>query len=114
MLMEVYYEKYPVKDGKNKKFLPYFVNCESVSNKNAIIRKLKKDGFLCVSDNDGYRHILVNLKLKRVATIHAPCFHSCVDKKVYSYKEFFKVIYPKKQKNKVENTYVEENKLNKK
>lgn len=56
---------------------------------------LEAKGFKCVSWNDSYLGVLVNVELRRFGLINRPCKHSCVNDHDYSIDEFFLAVYKK-------------------
>lgn len=105
MIMELYYEHYAqnCKDRyweMEEKSLPYMIGFPSVPEMFEFIEELKKDGLVSVGTNRSYRHLLVNLELKRYGVIYRACGHSRIGNRDYTVEEFKEEIYlPWKIKN---------------
>lgn len=99
-LLEVYYEHYAENCNgaywEEDKQIPYMVLIKD----RELIERFKEElielGFRCVSWNDSYPSVLVNIKLKRFGMITRACYHECVDKRNYSYDEFYNEVLNKK------------------
>lgn len=54
---------------------------------------LEEDGLGCISSNESYPALLVNLELMRFAVILKPCKYSCVGDHDWSPEEFLREVY---------------------
>lgn len=96
MFMEVYYEHYAENSRghywEEEKSIPYMVLFPSNEAMQRFIEKLTAQGYCCVSNNTGYRALLVNTTLKRCGVITRACKHSCVNDRNYTQEEFEEII----------------------
>jgi hypothetical protein len=97
MLMEVYYEHYKEncrgRYWDEKISLPYSVKFTNDESKREMAAILNEAGFACVNGLNEYPVLLINLELKRWASITKPCKHSSVNDRLYAYADFLKEIY---------------------
>lgn len=96
-IMDVYYAEYIKPDRSlaphSEMVLPYGIDCRTEEGKAGMAAILKRDGFSCVNNNEGYTAILVNLELRRWASFQKACRHECVDSHVFPMDEFIERIY---------------------
>ena len=94
--MEAYYEHYAENCRghywEEEKTIPYMVLFPSNEAMQRFIEKLKTRGYSCVSNNTGYRALLVNTTLKRCGVITKACKHSCVNDRNYTEEDFEKEV----------------------
>ena len=93
-LMEVYYEHYYRENyWEQKKYIPYMVLIKDKELREMFKDYLETNDFQCVSWNDSYLGVLVNVELRRFGLINRPCKHSCVNDYNYSIDEFLMEVY---------------------
>lgn len=97
MLFEVYYKVYELnRNGAYKegpKSIPYAVRDTDSEKRKAFCDLLVSEGFECVSWNDSYPVILVNLEFKRFGLVYRAACHECVGQRLYTIQEFFDEVY---------------------
>ena len=97
MLLEVYYKNYKKNANgaywEEPKSLPYGVISKDPEIRESFYKFLKSEGFKCVTWNDSYPLILVNLEFKRFGLIYRAAKHSCVDSRIYTIQEFLDEVY---------------------
>lgn len=95
--MEVYYEHYREncrgRYWDEEKSLPYSVKFSDEASKCEMADTLNRAGFTCVNGLNNYPVLLINLELKRWASITKPCKHSSINDRLYSYQDFLDEIY---------------------
>ena len=95
--MEVYYKHYKEncqgRYWEEETSLPYAVKFVEEVSKLEMAKILERDGFACVNGLNEYPVLLINLELRRWASITRACKHSSVDDRLYSYEDFVKEIY---------------------
>lgn len=93
MMLEVYYEHYREYARKpywelDQRVLPFGVKCDSMSEKELLVQKLRRHGFKSVGNAAEQLVVLVNLQLSRYASPFYACKHATVEDKLLTLSEF--------------------------
>ena len=94
----LYYEHYRENESLNyweleDRVLPYMVLIHDKHKRENFRKFLISEGFECVTWNDSYPGVLVNMQFRRFGLIHRPCNFAHVNNHDYTLDEFMNKIY---------------------